>query len=573
MITDNYVFEQSEYSSVSSGKKGVLRTVRGPLAEWDNTNRNNRLYSERLWDRVLESPYVKEQTKYKSLYGEANHPNGRYEVDFSRVSHSIVEMTKNVDKKRIEGVIDILDTPLGNILNTLYEYGSTLGFSSRAGGVLHKKKDHIVVDEDAYQFVTFDSVPYPSVAIARPVSEGAVIEDCDRAILPEKAHAKLKSIIDECTKHQKETLKQFIYELRGYDLDEELAILEGLEGEIGVTVAIEEKGKIDPIKETTLSLLKESYFLSSKLATENTNLRTKVDSVEEELQDKVKDLEVVESNLNTYKSSVAQFLGETVKQSKIIQSLNEEIDSMKNTISTLESSSVSRELFEEDTSEVVYLRNKIAVMEGIILDATRKVVESESGDKSEISEDINLSLAEIPNLIESLSDERLISSQLNEERSQLLEQVNSLKEENISLSSTLTQVTEEVSKLQPIVEENKRMGALVSAYKDECKSLKETYESSVSGYKDSLLKVVCNNYKMDKTLVRSKLKEDFTIDDIYLVCEGMTNKKSSYSTGKVYSENRPYVSEKIDESIVEDSDEVIKHNRLSTLVTSSRRNK
>src|SRR5210317_328362 len=138
LVRDEIIFSSECYESVAPKRKGVLRTVRGPVSEWGNLNRNKRKYTEKLWDKVLASDYVLEQKKNKTLYGEANHPENRFEVDFSRVSHNIVEMYKVPDKQQVHAEIDILDTPLGNVLNVLYDYGSALGYSSRAGGVLRK---------------------------------------------------------------------------------------------------------------------------------------------------------------------------------------------------------------------------------------------------------------------------------------------------------------------------------------------------------------------------------------------------------------------------------------------------
>ena len=62
--------------------------------------------------------------------------------------------------------LDLLPTPAGEIINTLIDYGSKIGVSSRgAGSVLSDGS----VDPDDYQFFTFDLVPRPSVEAARPV--------------------------------------------------------------------------------------------------------------------------------------------------------------------------------------------------------------------------------------------------------------------------------------------------------------------------------------------------------------------------------------------------------------------
>ena len=56
-------------------------------------------------------------------------------------------MWKVPQSNQIFGEIHILDTPFGRIINTLYEAGGVIGYSSRAGGALHQRKDYIEVDE------------------------------------------------------------------------------------------------------------------------------------------------------------------------------------------------------------------------------------------------------------------------------------------------------------------------------------------------------------------------------------------------------------------------------------------
>ena len=140
VISDINIFDNTLYESTSpSTVGGVLKVITGPVAEWGSLNRNHRMYSEKLWDRVLDSTYVKEQLSYKTLFGEANHPTDRMEVDFGRVSHSILDMWKVPDRNQIYAKIAIVDTPLGRILNTLYDTGATIGYSSRANGILHNR--------------------------------------------------------------------------------------------------------------------------------------------------------------------------------------------------------------------------------------------------------------------------------------------------------------------------------------------------------------------------------------------------------------------------------------------------
>ncbi len=331
-LSDTYVFDRDIYESTQpdSNSKGILRTITGPIAEWDKLNRNKRKYSERLWDRTLESPYVKEQLRYKTLYGEANHPTDRYEVDFSRVSHSITDMWKVPASNQIYATINILDTPLGRILNTLYEAGGVLGYSTRAGGTLTQKKGYVDVDENTYNFVTVDAVPYPSVESARPPIVEGVEQPTPKKELSDDIHDKLCEIIKESTSENREVIKSLIYSLESYDLSREISVLD----EESSVKNVEN----EPKEETTMSLLKESSLQIDNLKAENQTLQAAKLALEKENT----------SLRNNLSSSVA--------------SLTKLIDESKN-LDTQITESESR--FADTIKE---LRGKISDLEGQLLD-------------------------------------------------------------------------------------------------------------------------------------------------------------------------------------------------------------
>ena len=88
-------------------------------------------------------------------------PEERLEVDLANVSHAINDMW--IENDGLWGTIDILPTPQGQIINSLIDYGSEIGISSRGSGSVVGNE----VDPDDYTFVTFDIVMRPSVQAAR----------------------------------------------------------------------------------------------------------------------------------------------------------------------------------------------------------------------------------------------------------------------------------------------------------------------------------------------------------------------------------------------------------------------
>lgn len=142
---------------------GILKRIKGIVADF-KPNRNGRVYPRELWEKVLNSEYVKEMMDSKCLFGENNHPfDDRVEIDLNNVSHCIHSMTIEGDSVIAE--LDLLPTPAGEIINKLIEYGSSIGVSSRGAGSVNSDGS---VDPNDYQFFTFDLVPRPSVAAARP---------------------------------------------------------------------------------------------------------------------------------------------------------------------------------------------------------------------------------------------------------------------------------------------------------------------------------------------------------------------------------------------------------------------
>ncbi len=575
-IFDIFLFEAGRYKDVTDKtQKGVLRTIQGPLAEWDSKNRNNRIYSEKVWDKVVESDYFKEQTKFKTLYGEANHPTDRFEVDFARVSHSITEMHKVSDKKEVHGTIDILDTPLGNILNVLYEYGSIPGFSSRAGGTLTNKKDHVVVDEDTYHFITFDAVPFPSVASARPLPIGEGVDKSKKFPLSEEAKGKISDIIKNSSKKDREMLKSFIYELQEeacFDFSEEMTIFEGLENE--------DKG---PVKEATLHLLKDSYRIASGLTEEKDRLVEEVERLRKDIEVKSRELE----DVSAVKSRIAELTGESLSFKGVIEQQLEEISSLKNTIS-------EREEHDDDLdflkAESQYLNERNDELERFYKEF--KAMRSSDTDKL-VNENIQLkasieSLEEdkskLENVVETFDDRILFRDKevksLESDIGDLQSQLESMNEQMRMRDSRLKTLTEsyreaqrtieslngsfsEVSEEQRIMEEtlsldNRELQSEIEGLKKDKRVAVKTLNEQIGYYQQSLIESVCRSYGISPEMLED-LSEDFTIDDIYETCEKVAS--------NVKRNSSPFVLVGVDKQESNNND----NNRLNDVFTNSRR--
>jgi len=577
LVRDEFIFSKECYESVSSNKKGVLRTIKGPVAEWENLNRNSRKYSEKLWDKVLDSDYVKEQKENKTLYGEANHPENRFEVDFSRVSHNIVNLYKVPESKQVFAEIDILDTPLGNVLDVLYEYGSVIGYSSRAGGVLHKKKDYVEVDEESYHFITFDAVPYPSVKSARPLNEGVESDIIEKVDISNEAHDKLMRIIDESGKKDKEVLKDFIYSLQDYNLDKELAVLEGI-GNSG-----EDVYGTDTLRDTTLCLLKESYKQISTLRAEKSNFEMKLndsrktaDEYKSKLEASLKKFEDVIKEGKESFVDVELVNEENEKLKDEVKELSEKNEVLSNTIREYEDSLEDMELkilemevlqndlkklnikLKDKCNEVVDLEVKLGKVtnEKVLLEEEVGSLKKYS-DYTDVVSELGGAVKEINSLKESynmslveVSDARNEISMVEDKLSRTISDMNRVIDENVDLEE----------KIEFLKEDKKKSKKTLSILNEKVESLNETislYENKVNIYGEGLVSTISSKYGINPKEVMNKLSENFSIDDIYMVCESFDNIKGGLEIID------------ISDAIVGNSDG--KKDRLSSMFTGSRR--
>ena len=164
LIKLNEATMHTEFKESADKPAGVLKVVTGPVADF-KPNRNGRTYPRELWEKVINSEYVKEMIASKTLFGEADHPEDRTELSLQNVSHSINKLWIDDAKQQVWAEMHILPTPLGEMISNLIDYGSKIGVSSRGAGSVRPDG---TVNPDDYQFFTFDLVARPSVAAARP---------------------------------------------------------------------------------------------------------------------------------------------------------------------------------------------------------------------------------------------------------------------------------------------------------------------------------------------------------------------------------------------------------------------
>lgn len=153
-------------SKIRNNGKIILR---GILQKSETLNQNGRIYPRAILEREVRN-YQKFIRENRAL-GECDHP-AESVVELKNVSHIIKEAWMEGDV--CYGIVELLDTPCGKILQSLVESGVTLGISSRGVGSTKREGNAQVVQDD-FQLICWDIVAEPSTPGAF-LSEGKVEE-------------------------------------------------------------------------------------------------------------------------------------------------------------------------------------------------------------------------------------------------------------------------------------------------------------------------------------------------------------------------------------------------------------
>ena len=170
LLIDYTPFEVSpqQINESMSQNNGRL-IVKGVLQRAEAKNQNGRIYPRAILEREIDN-YQKFIRENRAL-GECDHPDTSV-VELKNVSHIVREA--KMDGDTVTGVVELLDTPSGKILQSLVEAGITLGISSRGVGSTRNQSGAVVVQDD-FQLICFDIVSEPSTPGAFMMNESKVI--------------------------------------------------------------------------------------------------------------------------------------------------------------------------------------------------------------------------------------------------------------------------------------------------------------------------------------------------------------------------------------------------------------
>ena len=159
----------TEATGAKYGVPGGM-VVHGVLQRAGAKNQNGRIYPKHILQRECQR-YQKEYIDQHRALGELDHPESSV-VNLNNVSHNVLKIWWDGDD--LKGAVQVLDTPSGNILKSLFKSGITLGISSRGlGSVKELYKESAVEVQEDFELICWDFVSNPSTngAFMRPMNE------------------------------------------------------------------------------------------------------------------------------------------------------------------------------------------------------------------------------------------------------------------------------------------------------------------------------------------------------------------------------------------------------------------
>jgi hypothetical protein len=175
-IVGKPIFEEKDASKLP---EAVLCRVTYPVCNIGERNANKRVYEKEVWDKVLSDDTLHEMMDQRRLFGHAEHP-AETQSDLQLTSHVIHAMWIDESSNKVYQTIDVLDTPMGRLVDSCLRANCMVGMSTRAEGDLEESED----DEGAFSRVLPESYRYITTDFtADPSTFGALPMDTKRSVV------------------------------------------------------------------------------------------------------------------------------------------------------------------------------------------------------------------------------------------------------------------------------------------------------------------------------------------------------------------------------------------------------
>ena len=147
----------TEDSALGEGKKLYMK---GIFIQGGVKNANQRVYPISEIEKAV-AQIMNQIKDGSSVLGEVDHPDD-LKINLDRVSHMITDMW--MDGPCGFGKLQILPTPMGQLVTAMLTAGVKLGVSSRGSGEVNESTGHV----SGFDIVTVDIVAQPSAPNAYP---------------------------------------------------------------------------------------------------------------------------------------------------------------------------------------------------------------------------------------------------------------------------------------------------------------------------------------------------------------------------------------------------------------------
>ena len=165
------------FEATDTIKQNDILYVVGIVQRANAKNKNGRIYPKAILEKKV-NDYIEEFVKNKNAYGELDHPESSV-VELKNASHTIEDLWWVGDD--LYAKLEILPTPAGDIVASLFERKKTVGISSRAIGSVAESftEDGSVEVQEDLELICWDIVSNPSThrAFLNPVKEGKMLRE------------------------------------------------------------------------------------------------------------------------------------------------------------------------------------------------------------------------------------------------------------------------------------------------------------------------------------------------------------------------------------------------------------
>ena len=500
---------EMQYQRLTEDEKksrGILGRLVGIIADFKNSTRNGRRYTEELWDKTFSDPIVKEKLENRCILGELGHPADRQETDIEKVAICLAEVPKKGNDGKVYGVFDILDTPNGRILKTLCDYGCNIGVSSRGGGdTFEDYNGEETVDPSSYEFECFDCVLLPAVKAARPAYVTESFDSHKKTL-----KAAFVEELEKSTDDEKRVMKNTLDELR-IDYSEEKSeetINENLENnperveDIEVTSEHEAAGDdgADMITE-----LQEALQKQQELELQVKSLQEKLSvcyTKESRYSDKLSKLNLKASSLEDENKRLFEQVKELSESTTNLQSVNDTLTASMNDLT--ESSEAKSKQIQELTENLNEYRTRYL--------AVKKQLTESKSSKTTLDESLSSKNAEVTKLTEAIS-------QLKESSEKKIQEALATTKNLEAKNSKLVEELQEAQKDARIVKSQS------NAKLEQTQRLVEKYKSIAKTAVDKYIMSQATKIGVSISDVKSRLTESYSFKDIDKAIEDLQQYK------------------------------------------------